>query len=127
MVRLQVKNWDAPVTRVRGRSLSQWRQMVTSHPFVISPHGHGLDCHRTWQVLLLGSFPVVMTSSLDSVYDGLPVVILQQWHDLTTKLLLGKAREFDSLNRGDIERRLLFPHWQKQIQAAQKLAKQSGS
>src|SRR3990167_2803914 len=33
--------------------------------FVLSPHGHGMDCHRTWEALLVGSYPIVRRSSLD--------------------------------------------------------------
>ncbi len=35
------------------------------YSFVLSPHGNGLDCHRTWEALLLGCIPVVKTSAID--------------------------------------------------------------
>ena len=84
----QAKEGRVPITRVSKVSERRWSQLVKEHPFVLSPHGHGLDCHRTWQVLLLGSFPIVASSSLDSVYDGLPVVIVSRWEDLSTVSVL---------------------------------------
>ena len=57
------------------------------YKFMISPHGIGLDCYRTWEALFLGMIPVVKTSSLDPIYRGLPVLIVKEWEDLTPKLL----------------------------------------
>ena len=65
--------------------------MYGSYAFGASPHGNGLDCHRTWEMLYLGMIPVVKTSSLDVLYRELPVVILEDWEDVCqlnlTKLL----------------------------------------
>jgi hypothetical protein len=53
--------------------------------FVISPHGNGLDCHRTWEALILNSAPIVKTSPLDRLYTalGMPVVIVNDWSEVT--------------------------------------------
>jgi len=58
-----------------------WRNYC-QYKYGISPHGNGLDCHRTWEMLYFGMIPVVKTSSLDVLYDGLPVVILERWEQL---------------------------------------------
>lgn len=58
-----------------------WRRYA-SYPFVLSAHGNGLDCHRTWEVLCLGCIAIVKTSSLDPLYDGLPVVIVEDWRQV---------------------------------------------
>jgi hypothetical protein len=59
-----------------------WKRMIL-HAFVISPHGNGLDCHRTWEALCLGCIPIVKTSGLDPLFDDLPVWIVQDWTDVT--------------------------------------------
>jgi hypothetical protein len=41
-----------------------------------------MDCHRTWEMLYFGMIPIVKTSTLDLLFTGLPVVILQTWEDL---------------------------------------------
>jgi hypothetical protein len=51
--------------------------------FVISPEGAGLDCHRTWESLLLGCIPIVKTSTLDNLFKNLPVMIVENWNDVT--------------------------------------------
>lgn len=53
--------------------------------FVLSPRGNGLDCHRTWEVLLAGSIPVVKTSVLDKIYENLPVMIVKDWKNISIK------------------------------------------
>ena len=57
------------------------------HRFVLSPRGNGLDAHRTWEALLVGSIPIVRTSALNPLYEGLPVLIVDQWADVTPTLL----------------------------------------
>eukprot|EP00929_Paragymnodinium_shiwhaense_P018893 TRINITY_DN13057_c0_g4_i2.p1 TRINITY_DN13057_c0_g4~~TRINITY_DN13057_c0_g4_i2.p1 ORF type:complete len:381 (-),score=30.52 TRINITY_DN13057_c0_g4_i2:453-1595(-) len=49
-----------------------WRR-IGKHKFVAAPVGRGLDTHRLWEVLVLGSVPVVRTSSLDRLYSTFPV------------------------------------------------------
>ena len=57
------------------RTYSQYR-------FATSPRGKGIDCHRTWELLTLRTIPIVLTSSLDPLYKGLPVVIVQAWEEV---------------------------------------------
>ena len=47
-----------------------------------APRGGGLDCHRTWEMLYFGMIPIVKTSSLDSLFSSLPVIILQDWDEI---------------------------------------------
>jgi hypothetical protein len=62
--------------------------------FVVSPFGNGYDCHRTWEALILGCIPIVKTSGLDNLYDDLPVLIVQDWTDITEKLLMSVITDF---------------------------------
>jgi len=59
----------------------------SQYAFVISPHGNGMDCHRTWEALILGCIPIVKKSQIDILYEDLPVLILNEWSDLTQDLL----------------------------------------
>jgi hypothetical protein len=68
-----------------SRKLSWIKQ--SNYAFIISPLGNGLDCHRTWEALALGLIPIVKKSGLDQLYDDLPVLIVNDWQDVTEKLL----------------------------------------
>ena len=75
-----------------SRTIS-WNTQV-KYAFVVSPFGNGFDCHRTWEALVLGCIPIVKTSGLDSLYDNLPVLIVQDWTDITEKLLMNVITDF---------------------------------
>jgi hypothetical protein len=66
----------------------------SQYPFVISPHGNGLDCHRTWEALALGCIPIVKRSPIDKLYEDLPVLIVKEWSDVTLELLLSTLTTF---------------------------------
>lgn len=68
---------ESPIQRAET-----WEKMST-YAFIPSPHGNGLDCHRTWEALALGCIPIVRTSPLNSLYTGLPVWIVQEWDEVT--------------------------------------------
>ena len=65
---------------------TSWSKQIT-YSFVISPLGNGLDCHRTWEALILGCIPIVKVSPLDILYEDLPVLIVNSWSDITQSLL----------------------------------------
>lgn len=66
----------------KRQSFQDVMKLYASYQFVVSPQGNGRDCHRTWELLALGSIPIVHTSSLDILYDDLPVVIVNDWSEL---------------------------------------------
>ena len=59
-----------------------WRKWG-EYAFVLSPHGRGLDCHRTWEALCCGHMVLVPSSPLDSLYEGLPVIPIKDWNEVT--------------------------------------------
>lgn len=77
--------------------------------FVLSPRGNGLDCHRTWEALLMGAVPVVKTSYLDLIYEGLPVVIVNSWDEVTESFLIQKWDELQKQSFDDSK--LTLGYW----------------
>lgn len=71
---------------IRKERFATYREQI-KYAFIISPHGNGLDCHRTWEALILGCIPIVKKSELDELYVDLPVLIVNEWSDLTQQLL----------------------------------------
>jgi hypothetical protein len=49
--------------------------------FAAAPMGHGLDTHRFWEILMLESVPVTITSPLDTLYTEFPCIIVQSWSE----------------------------------------------
>ncbi len=75
------------VSRVSQHAI--WKRYAR-YPLVLSAGGNGLDCHRTWELLYLGCIVVTKTSPLDPLYEGLPVVIVDDWP---------QVRDIDRLKR----------------------------
>ncbi len=92
-----------------------WRRQ-TEFAFVVSPHSNGLDCIRTWEALQFGCIPIVKTSHIDKVYDGLPVLIVKAWEDVTSDLLAQTVAEFR--NREWETERLTLAYWVERVKSA---------
>lgn len=70
-----------------------WRNM-TEFAFVLSPFGNGMDCHRTWEALLCGCIPIVRSSVFNELFEGLPVLIVDKWSDISLQLLVTALADF---------------------------------
>lgn len=93
------------------RSASWQRQ--AEFKFTISPQGFGLDCHRTWEALMLGSVPIVRRGPLSPLFADLPVVQVDDWTEVTRARLGAWAtslsgREFDFSS-------LFLAYWEHRI------------
>jgi hypothetical protein len=64
------------------------------YAFVVSPAGYGVDCHRTWEALILGCIPIVKSTAMNSLFDDLPVLIIKEWSDITQDLLDSTIQAF---------------------------------
>jgi hypothetical protein len=85
----------------------------TKYAFVVCPHGNGLDCHRQWEALCLGCIPIVKKSVLESLYDELPVLIVNEWSDINQSLLDKTVKDFRS-KKFNYDR-LLLKYWVDKI------------
>lgn len=63
----------------------------TQHVFVACPRGNGMDTIRTWEALMLGCIVIVRKMPgdcvLEELYHDLPVVLIDQWSDITRDFL----------------------------------------
>jgi len=95
--------------------LTTWSNQ-SKYAFVLSPHGNGLDCHRTWEALNLGCIPIVKTSPIDELYVDLPVLIVNAWSEVDDKLLTDTLEKF----RGQTfaYNKLTMSYWTSQLSTA---------
>jgi len=70
-----------------------WLNQI-NYSFVLSPHGNGLDCYRTWEALILGCIPIVKKSPIDILYEDLPVLIVNNWNEVNRDLLVHTIAHF---------------------------------
>ena len=89
-----------------------WKNMV-KYAFVVSPHGNGLDCHRTWEALALGCIPIMKSSGIDPLFDELPVWIVGGWNEVTLENMKQKVGEFK--NKTFNSEKLTLAYWKSKI------------
>lgn len=81
--------------------------------FVASPEGVGIDCHRTWEALMLGCIPIVRRNALAPLFADLPVWIVDQWSQVTAHNMERFA--LDSLRYHYDFSSLFLRYWQDRI------------
>ena len=68
---------------------------MSKYKFIISPKGAGIDCHRTWESIILGCIPIVKSSSINEIYKDLPILVIDDWSELNVELLEKKYKEIN--------------------------------
>jgi len=75
------------------RPMVETWEIQSQFQFVLSPHGAGLDCHRTWEALLLGCVPIVKAAKINDLFEGLPVIAVHDWEEINPEFLQNAAPE----------------------------------
>lgn len=88
--------------------------------FIVSPHGNGLDCHRTWEALLVNCIPIVKSSTLDDLYKDLPIVIVHDWSEVTEEFLITKYEEIQHNWPHYHWNKIYFTYWDDLIRSYKK-------
>ena len=89
---------------------------MSQYRFAISPQGNGLDCHRIWEMLVIGVMPIVRRSNLDPLFDDLPVLLVDDWSEITKeKLDQHWGKHGASLIEKEIPAALTMRYWTDKI------------
>jgi hypothetical protein len=60
-----------------------------SRKFSVSPPGNGLDCHRLWESLYLGTIPILLKSQFaETIQKSFPCIVLDSWDDFSEEKCL---------------------------------------
>ena len=72
-----------------GKSIVNTWEKHKDYAFELSPSGNGLDCHRTYEAIILNTIPIVRSNTLDPIYKehDLPIVIVDEWSEVTPENL----------------------------------------
>lgn len=96
---------------------NNYYKSIKEHAFMLSPPGNGIDCHRTWEILYLGRYPILKNvGKLKELYADLPVVFINKYEELTEQFLQQKLSELKTM-RFNYEK-LKFKYWKKTIEHA---------
>ncbi|MEL6744954.1 MAG: hypothetical protein AAFO68_05740 [Pseudomonadota bacterium] len=77
-----------------GMPRNETWQMMAEHQFIASPPGVGMDCHRTWEALLLGCVPIVQRMpTLSPMFKDLPVWEVDGYEQVTAASMAEMQKE----------------------------------
>jgi hypothetical protein len=126
--------WASCIAKVTANNVAgnphlraHYRLHVATHKYVIAPRGHGLDTHRIWEALYLRTVPVTLRSTIDAIFEGLPVLLVERWSDVTAELLEREYPRLAALFEGvDRLPQLTRRFWLNTIEAERRRAMDGG-
>lgn len=92
--------------------LSTWQRQAQCM-FVASPEGVGPDCHRTWEAIALGCVPIVQRSTHSAIFEDLPVLLVDEWAEVTPPFLKAAAEKFSAFKYN--YNKIFLDHWRSQF------------
>lgn len=107
---LKDKTW---VTVSNGCGFDEYINGVYNHKFVICPEGNGMDTHRTWETLYMGSIPIEKRNLNNRFYQDMPICFVDDWDQVTESFLEQEYDRIKSLiwNHSKLE----FEYWKNRI------------
>ncbi|EPZ36800.1 hypothetical protein O9G_004592 [Rozella allomycis CSF55] len=98
---------------LNGRVLyKEYLEHLQDAKFVLSPRGNGLDCHRTWESMIMGAVPIILSSEMDKMFFNVTnVIILKTWEELNEEMLTSFKPDF----QGDGSDIIYAKYWYDKI------------
>ncbi len=66
---------------------------IYNHKFILCPWGCGIDTHRLWMSLYLGSIPITLYHPTYKQFRHLPIIFVNNWNEITEDFLNKKYEE----------------------------------
>jgi hypothetical protein len=100
-----------PVPTLEGRRT--FLQDLRNHQFVLCPRGNGIDTHRLWETLYMGSIPIVKRHRALAEFTDLPILFIDDWTEVTEPMLLAAAERI-AASTWTMEK-LRFGYWKNRF------------
>jgi hypothetical protein len=86
----------------------EFYKKMASSKYVLSPEGTGIDCHRIYESIFFNSIPILKKSELDDFYNNLPVIIVNNWNEVTYDFL---NKNYEKYYNNLIHWKIKHQHW----------------
>jgi len=101
------------VLRGDKKPFKEYLTDLSRSKFTISPPGHGIDCHRIWESIAVGTIPIVENCHNISFHRKCPIMIVDDWSVITKEYLEYKYEFYtSSLYNSDT---IFLDYWIKKI------------
>ena len=110
---LNGKLWVTTDMRANGDNFDGYLDNIYNHKFVVCPEGNGIDTHRIWECLYMGTIPIVENNINNSFYHKLPILTVNNWESVSEdKLLLAFVPLYICEKHKEM---LTFEYWKNKI------------
>ncbi len=76
--------------------IPEYLRRLQSHKYALCPYGNGFDTYRFWECIYVGTIPIVLRSEWAENFESLPVLIVDDWTNVTESFLESKYEEIIS-------------------------------
>lgn len=66
---------------------SEYWQRIGQHKYIVSPLGKGMDCHRTWEAMIMGAIPIIRKTTITSLFHNMPVLQVDSYDAINEPML----------------------------------------
>lgn len=101
----------------RAPAAHLYRRKLSKYMFVASPEGNGLDCHRTWEAMLLGVVPIVNDNEMNKYFEslGLPMICISDWKEVALLTEDELAKKYKAVIESSSTTALYLDYWLTKI------------
>jgi len=113
------KPWVTIERGTNGSNFDNYLDNIYNHKFVLCPEGNGIDTHRIWETLYMGSIPVVERNiTSDLLYSYFPcLTTMSGWTGITEGVLKREFFYIDEIKEWYTKtaEMLTFEYWKNKI------------
>lgn len=92
----------------KGTNFENYMRELKTFKFCVSPPGRGIDTHRAWEALMMGTIPIMISTTQDHLFERLPVIIVDSWEQITTDFL---NQKYEELIQKSYDFDILYTHY----------------
>jgi hypothetical protein len=107
------KPWVTLEKGNNGKGFDEYLNNIYTHPFVLCPQGNGIDTHRLWECLYLGTIPIVKKCIHNTFYSDLPICEVHDWEEIDETFLNHELHRIQNTEY-DLSK-LTFSYWADKI------------
>ena len=89
------KDLDWAVAQNSNLTKENYFSELSKYKFSLSPWGNGVDTHRVWESLYIGTIPITKYHHTFSTSSDLPILFVNDYSEITENLLLKYNESFD--------------------------------
>jgi hypothetical protein len=104
------QGFDVTITKL---SFEDYLMKMKTYKFCMCPPGNGIDVHRAFESLMVGTIPIMVSTPLDSMYADLPVCFIRSMSEITPENLEIQYERIRS--RTYRFEQLYAPYWKEKI------------